>query len=92
MARFDFDLENARHELGQANDLLEIFSEFCEEECPSKPQNADSASAVWFASRIMQYKSLVDAAQSKIVAMTEVMNTAIENYYAEKKAKGGDVA
>lgn len=91
MARMDFDLEQAQYELEQANNLLEIFSAFCNEECPAEPLASAAVEAVSFASRVARYQSLVYAAQDKIIAMTEAMGEAIKSYSEVRKAKGGDM-
>lgn len=81
-----FDLEEAQVELEQVNNLLRIFSEFCDDECPSEDVNGMSTtSAVVFCARTQQYMSLIGAAQDKIIHMVEQMGTAIENYYNAKK-------
>ncbi len=91
--KYEFDLEDATHGLEQINDLLCIYKEFVDNECPENDTCGDDAklAAQLFASRTRQFSCLIDAAQDKIIAICNEMETTIEKYHQSKK-KGGDVA
>ena len=93
MANFDFDLENAENELECVKDLLNIFREFFDMECPEVDEydKKSSMSAVLFAKRARHFNSLIEAAQDKVNTIHEAMRTAIDLHF-ENKQNGGDAA
>ena len=91
---FEFDLETAALELERVNDLLCVYQEFFESECPpegAKGKEADFA-ARYFADRSYQFQSVIYAVQDKIIEIHKKMETAIDAYFASAKKNGGDVA
>ncbi len=97
MANFDFDLETAELALENINNLLCIFLEFYENECPlekdfSKYGKDYELSAMVFADRSHQFESLVRAARDKVFELHKDMDAAIKNYFNESKKEGGEVA
>lgn len=94
MANIDFDLESAECELEHINDLLSIFQEFMDSECPLEGESGTDAelAAQLYANRSHMYRNVLYAAQDKIIAMRESMNFAIAKYFEKSKKKGGDVA
>lgn len=91
MARIGFDLESLQFELERVADLLGIFQEFVESECPRGGMDKiDSVSAVVFASRADTYTTaIIDTAQEKVLDVVEKLSEIIDDCYAEaRKAKG----
>lgn len=79
-----FNLEDAQIELEQVNNLLSIFSEFCNDECPSESE-VSKLPAMVFCSRIQSRLSLIFAAQDKIIQLAGQMDTAVKSYCEAKK-------
>lgn len=97
MANFDFDLETAELKLECINNLLGVFLEFWEEECPlgetiDKYDRDHVLSALIFTARSHQFESLIRAAKDKVFELRKDMETAIEKYFNESKKEGGEVA
>lgn len=94
MARFNFDLESAEIELEEVNDLLCIYQEFFENECPQEDECGEDAelSARIFAERSYQFRTLIYAAQDKLSRLRKKMKSAIESHFHGDEQKGGDAA
>lgn len=93
MKNFDFDLENARIKIKNVMDLLGIFREFFNEECPECDvcNSNTTLDAFVFVKRARCFSSVIDAAHDKVADMYEAMGTAIDKYFEDVK-KGGEVA
>ena len=83
---FEFDLESAVNVLDTASDLLLIYTDFYEAECPTeeKLKSVSPMDALAFASnyaeRSQMYFSLIDTARDKIHKLITQMNEAINAY------------
>lgn len=87
---FEFDIESAVNVLDTANDLLLIYTEFHELECPTEeklkavsPMDA-LAIASNYAERSWTYFCLIDNARDKICELTKQMNEVINDYLITK--------
>ncbi len=87
---FEFDLESAVNVLDTASDLLLIYTDFYEAECPTeeKLKSVSPMDALAFASnyaeRSQMYFSLIDTARDKIHKLITQMNEAINAYLITK--------
>lgn len=86
----EFDIENAISVLETANDLLLIYTDFYETECPTE-ENLKTVSpmealafAASYAERSRTYFCLIDAAHDKIRELTAQLNKAINDHLIGK--------
>lgn len=87
---FEFELEDAVHELEQINDLLNIYNEFVRNECPEAEARGEDVklAAQIFAIRTHNYFSLIEAAQDKLSVIRHAMEAAIGKSFEDKKDGG----
>ena len=86
----EFDIENAAIMLETANDLLLIYTDFYETECPTE-ENLKTVSpmealafAAGYAERSRTYFCLIDAARDKIRELIAQLNKTINDYSTTK--------
>ncbi len=87
---FEFDLESAVNVLDTASDLLLIYTDFYEAECPTEEKIKDIspmdalAFTSSYAERSRTYFCLIDNARDKIRTLITQMNEAINAYLITK--------
>lgn len=84
------DLEDIQVELEKAADLLCIYQDFVEYECPrGSMDKIDKVAAIAYSSRANIYTTAVDTAREKVLDVVEKLSEIIDDCYAEaRKAKG----
>lgn len=85
MARNGLDIEEMQIELEKVADLLGIFQDFIEYECPrGSMEKIDRVAAVAFACRANTYTTAIDTARDKVFEVVESMGEFINNHFAEQ--------
>lgn len=79
------DLENQSTQLSFANDLLQIFLAFAEEECPMS-EKPGQAEALFYANHSKTYITAVSVAAEKLVSVINALDAMAEEVGRMKTA------
>lgn len=82
---FDFDLENCQVELERVRDLLNIFLEFLDYECPPTPELDYKCAS--FAKRAGTFASVLEAAHDKTSTIIKSIDKSINDFYHKQRAE-----